>query len=222
MSINWKPIEYKFILLGDSSVGKTAIFKRLLNNKFTDENVSTIGTEKCLIHFDDIEINKKEKIRRNFSVLLFDTAGQERYRSITKSYFRDSHGIILIYSIVDVQSFEHVQTWLQSIKESLSDWKRSGYIVMLLGNKVDIVEDNMENRAILIEEAQRMCKEEDIYWGGECSAKTYDEEQIREIFEKFIKKVYLKLDVLKEEKQQVSKKLTIKKQKKKKIGCCLS
>ena len=190
---SWKPIEYKFILLGDSSVGKSAIFGRLNGKPFSDLMTSTIGTEKVVINFDDVEINKKEQTYKNFKIILFDTAGQERYRAITKTYFRDSQGIILIYDISNATTFEHVQIWLESIKESLSDWKRSGYIVMLLGNKLDIIEGDLLNRAVLIEEAQRVCSEQGIYWGGECSAKTFDEEQIKEIFEKFMKQIYLKL-----------------------------
>ena len=180
MSINWKPIEYKFILLGDSNVGKTAIFERLSGKTFTNKYVSTVGTEKVVIYFDNVEINKKEQIYQNFKITLFETAGQERYRAITKSYFRDSQGIVLMYSIDNAKSFEHINLWLESIKESLSDWKRSGYIVMLLGNKSDIIEENLEKRAVLYEEAQRICLEQGIYWGGECSAKTFDENQIKE------------------------------------------
>ena len=52
---------------------------------------------------------------------------------------------------------------------------------MLLGNKLDIAEENKAKRMILIEEAERICKEQDIFWGGECSAKTFDENQIKEI-----------------------------------------
>jgi small GTP-binding protein len=221
MTHNWKPIEYKFILLGDSTVGKSSIYSRLAGNKFKNITMQTLGTEKVTIYFDKVEINKAENIQKNFQILLFDTAGQERYRSITKSYFRDSEGIILIYDITKAQTFEHIQLWLESIKESLSDWKRSRYIVMLLGNKYDIVENNMEKRAVLIEEAQRLCSEQGIYWGGECSAKTFDDDEIREIFEKFIKQIYLKLgddNYENNKNKQLSKKLSNKK--KKKNNCC--
>ncbi len=186
-----KPIEYKFILLGDTSVGKSSIFQRISGKAFHDEQISTIGTDKLVINFDNIQINENEY--QNFKIVLFDTAGQERYRAITKNFFRDSQGIILIYSIVDEESFRHIQTWLDSIKESLSDWKRSGYIVMLLANKVDIAEAKPERRMILYDEGETICNEQGIYWGGECSAKTFDEKKIKEIFEKFIKQIYLKL-----------------------------
>ena len=220
MARNWRPIEYKFILLGDSSVGKSSIFKRLLGNSFSKNQISTLGTEKAIINFDDLEIDKNT--RQNFKIVLFDTAGQERYRAITKSYFRDSQGIVLIYSIVDEESFKHIEAWLDSIKDSLSDWKRSGYIVMLLGNKLDIAEENKEQRMILKEEAEKICSEQGIYWGGECSAKTFDENKFKEIFEKFMKQIYLKLgnDVknINNNKSQISRKIQVYKKSQK--GCC--
>ena len=220
MAQNWRPIEYKFILLGDSSVGKSSIFKRLLGNSFSKNQISTLGTEKAILNFDELEINKNT--RQNFKIVLFDTAGQERYRAITKSYFRDSQGIVLIYSIVDEESFKHIEAWLDSIKDSLSDWKRSGYIVMLLGNKLDIAEENKEQRMILKEEAEKICSEQGIYWGGECSAKTFDENKFKEIFEKFMKQIYLKLgnDVknINNNKSQISRKIQVYKKSQK--GCC--
>ena len=220
MAQNWRPIEYKFILLGDSSVGKSSIFKRLLGNSFSKNQISTLGTEKAILNFDDLEIDKNT--RQNFKIVLFDTAGQERYRAITKSYFRDSQGIVLIYSIENETSFEHIQTWLDSIKDSLSDWKRSGYIVMLLGNKLDIAEEQEEQRMILKEEAEKICSEQGIYWGGECSAKTFDENKFKEIFENFMKQIYLKLgnDVknINNNKSQISRKIEVYKKSQK--GCC--
>ena len=222
MAQNWKPIEYKFILLGVPSVGKSAIFSRLSGKEFSDNYVSIIGTVKIIIDFDKVLIDKD--ICQNFRIVLFDTAGQERYRAITKTYFRDSQGIVLIYSIENETSFEHIQTWLDSIKDSLSDWEKSGYIVMLLGNKLDIAEENKAKRMILIEEAERICKEQDIYWGGECSAKTFDENQIKEIFIKFIKQIYLKLRDKNNDKdkniKQITKKLTDYKRRKG-MECCL-
>ena len=193
MEQNWKPIEYKFILLGDSSVGKSSIYNRLSGKNFSEGLISTIGTEKMIINYDDVKIDEKENITKNFKIILFDRAGQERYRAITKSYFKESQGIILIYSIVDEDSFKHIEAWLGSIKDSLSDWKRTGYIVMLLGNKLDIAEENKEQRMILKEEAEKICNEQGIYWGGECSAKTFNDSQIKEIFEKFIIKIYNKI-----------------------------
>ena len=221
MSVGWKPIEYKFILLGDSTVGKTSIYSRLSGKAFNFNTASTLGTNKIVLNFDDVEISREDRIHQNFTITLFDTAGQERYRAITKTYFKDSQGIILIYSIDKELTFQHVQVWLDSIKESLSDWKRSGYIVMLLGNKLDIIEEDFSKREVLYEEAQRICLEQGIYWGGECSAKTFDNDQIKEIFEKFMKQIYLKLkDDDNEKERQKKASISIVKEKKKKANCC--
>ena len=223
MEQNWKPIEYKFILLGDTSVGKSAIYNRLSGKKFSQGLMSTVGTEKTVISFDDLEIDEKNKITRNFDIILFDTAGQERYRAITKSYFKDSKGIILIYSIDDETSFKHIETWLDSIKESLSDWKRSGYIIMLLGNKLDIAEEDPETRMIMTEEGENICSEKGIFWGGECSAKTFDESQLKEIFAKFIKQVYNKLGEEKKDNEKKNQQIVLISNKlndKKRVKCC--
>ena len=185
--------------------------------------MSTVGTEKTVISFDDLEIDEKNKITRNFDIILFDTAGQERYRAITKSYFKDSKGIILLYSIEDETSFKHIETWLDSIKESLSDWKSSGYIIMLLGNKLDIAEEDPETRMIMAEEGENICSEKGIYWGGECSAKTFDESQLKEIFAKFIKQVYNKLGEEKKDNEKKNQQIVLISNKlndKKRVKCC--
>ena len=219
--MSWKPVEYKFILLGDSSVGKSAIFSRLSGQNFSGFSSPTIGTDKIAINFDDVEIETNKK--KNFKIILFDTAGQERYRSITKTYFKDSHGIILIYSIIKKDSFEHVQIWLDGIKESLSDWKGAGYMIMLLGNKLDIAEENKEKREVLYEEAEKLCEDQGLYWGRECSAKTFDFDKIKEIFEQLIKQVYLKLkdnDENKYQRNSVTLKESIPQKEKKRNVCC--
>ena len=93
---------------------------------------------------------------------------------------------------------------------------------MLLGNKLDIAEENKEQRMILKEEAEKICSEQGIYWGGECSAKAFDENKFKEIFEKFMKQIYLKLgnDVknINNNKSQISRKIQVYKKSQK--GCC--
>ena len=185
------PIEYKFILLGDMAVGKTSIFRRLSGKSFEQNLIATVGVEKNIIDIENVKID--EKVSQNFKISLFDTSGQERFRTITRDYFRNSQGIILLYSIVNKESYRHIQEWLKSIKESLSDWKKSEYMIMLLANKLDIAEEKPETRMILVDEPEKLCKEEEIFWGGECSAKTNDVTQLKEILIKFIKQIHLKL-----------------------------
>ena len=221
-----KPIEYSFILLGDSSVGKSSIFSRLQSKPFSENLLSTIGLRKLILNFDNIEIDKQKNLYKNFKIILSDTAGQERYKAITKSYFRDSQGIILIYSIVDEESFKHIGTWLDSIRESLADWRNSGYMIMLLGNKLDIAEGKNKQRMILKEEAEKICAQKGIYWGGECSAKEFGENQFKEIFTKFMIQIYLKLRKSNKynninNNKQISRKLSNFKKKPKEKTCCV-
>ena len=82
---------FKFILIGSSGVGKTAILKRLVEDSFNDESQSTIGVEfdSTIIDVDD----QKVKLQ------IWDTAGQERFRSIAKAYYRNAVGVILVFDI---------------------------------------------------------------------------------------------------------------------------
>ena len=136
-------INYKFALLGDSSVGKTSIFKKISTGEFFLENISTIGTDKKSIEYNDIEIEINGKTeKKSFLIELFDTAGQERYRSITKNYIKGSDGIILIYDITNTQSFENVKAWVNQIREEAS----SNVIIYIAGNKVDMEDERKVDR----------------------------------------------------------------------------
>ena len=148
---------------------------------------------------------KGNKIKKSFEISLFDTAGQERFRSMTKSYLRGAQGIILIYDITDRISFEHVEMWLSNIKETLSDWKTSNYLIMLLGNKLDLVENNVKEREVNIEEVEKKYGNSGIFIGGECSTKEFSQSQILDIIENFTIKVFNKIGEIKVNIQQPKK-----------------
>ena len=157
------------------------------------------------------------KIKKSFEISLFDTAGQERFRSMTKSYLRGAQGIILIYDINDRISFEHVEMWLSNIKETLSDWETSNnYLIMLLGNKLDLLENNVKERAVNIEEVEEKYGNSGIFIGGECSVKEFTDSQILDIIKNFTIKVYNKIGETKINIQQPKK---IKSYKKKRNKC---
>ena len=185
-------INYKYALMGDSMVGKTSIFKKISTGDFYQESVPTLGYDKRTMEYNDIEIDGKIE-KKDFSVSLFDTAGQERFRSIAKNYIKGSNGIILIYDITNRESFEHVEAWLNSIKEVLSDWKASDYLILLLGNKLDLVEQEEIDRKVEINEAKNKCENNGIQWGGECSAKTFTDSDFINMFQGFTVNIYKKL-----------------------------
>ena len=199
-------IEYKFALLGDSSVGKTSIFRKISTGNFSEQNIATIGTDKRTINYTGLEVEMNgQKVNKSFEISLFDTAGQERFRSITKTYIKGSDGIILIYDITNRETFEHIESWLGSIKEILSDWKTSTYSIMLLGNKLDLIEDGDQKRMITTEESEKKCQNSGIMWGGECSAKSFTDTQFTELFKNLTIDIFSKVGDKKVSKQHSKK-----------------
>jgi len=213
MEDNQNIINYRFALLGDSTVGKTAIFKKISYGTFTD-TVASIGFDKKTLTFQDLEIDGN-KIKKSFEISLFDTAGQERYRAIAKNHILGSDGIILIYDITSKDTFDHLGDWLTSVKDILSDWRKSKYLIIVLGNKLDLVENNIEARQIKTEEGEKLCDNEEIIWGGECSAKDFTDEQFLDLFKDFTKKIYKKSGD-----SNSRDSVRIKRKKTKKMKCC--
>ena len=214
--------EYKAILVGDTSAQKTAIFKKLTSGTFTDKNISTIGVDRKILHFKDIEIDiKGEYQKEDFNIILYDTAGQERYRSITKSYFKNSDIVFIIYNICYRKTFDDVEIWLESINENLSSWKTEHYLITLLGNNI---KDDIDRREVEEEEAKQFCEDKGIMWGGEICIKNYSAEQSTEIllnsWKAYIKKFGLKDEISSTTKIECSKWTTRKKKKKRIADVC--
>ena len=126
-------------------------------------------------------------------VQLWDTAGQERFRTITNNYYKSSQGLLLIYDITKKDTFNNVENWINSIKETLGEEDK--YLIVLIGNKVDLAEANPETREVSLDEAEEICKKDDIFWGGECSAKDFSEDKLKEIFTKYTQEIYKKVGV---------------------------
>ena len=215
-------IEYKFALLGDTKVGKTAFVKKLIGGEF-GFSVSTIGVDKKSLNLDDIEVNFNNKLeKKSFHISLYDTAGQERFRSITKSYINKTDGIILMYDITNRESFDHIENWLESISDILSDWKNEKYLIILLGNKTDLAEndenlsENEKKRKVTYEEGKQKSEENELFWLGEISVKDIPYDELKKKFNNMVAKTFEKVGV------KLGKKNTeIKKQgKKKKKGFC--
>ena len=212
-------ITYKIILLGDSSVGKTCLFKKLTQGVYSEKIISTIGMDRKSIQFTiPIEENGIEK-ETNFEVHIWDTAGEERFRTITKQYYKESQGLFLLYDITNIETFENLEKWIFGIKESLgTNDKGDKYIIILLGNKLDIVKDHPDMRRVSAEEAEQKCKEYDIIWGGECSVKDFTVEELENKFKGFTKEIYKRIGS-RAVKSQVIKKIS---SGKKKEGCACS
>ena len=183
-------IKYKIILIGNSGVGKTSFFRKLSTGQFSEKNISTIGIEKKTLDLDmDIDNNGKTE-KKKFNISLFDTAGQEKFRAVTRNYYKGSDGIFLLYDITDKESFEHVKSWIDSIRESLGKEKETKYVIILIGNKLDLIEEGIEERQVSEDEAKKICEEYDMKWGGERSIKSIDINELTALYEGYVKEIY--------------------------------
>ena len=204
-------LKYKMTLLGDTAVGKTSLFKKLTKEEFDPKIVSTIGIDKKTLNFN-INSSKGEK---EVEISLYDTAGQEKFRSISISYFRDSKGLLVIYDISNFESFKNVEHWLVDIKDSVGN--NDDYLIILIGNKLDLIKDDPQKRDVEEGEAKEFCTKNKILWGGECSAKDDSSEKLKEMFINYIEEMYKKVGAnIKKNDESLLKNLNGKKKK----GCC--
>ena len=123
--------EIKIIIPGSVGVGKTCIITRYKTGKFLEDIPSTQGSNYVQIIKN---INNK-----NYIFNFWDTAGQEKYNSLTKSFTKNSQIVILVYSIVDKKSFEALDFWLDLVKKENGD---TGYTLGVAGNKSDLYQDS--------------------------------------------------------------------------------
>ena len=170
---NEELINYKIILVGDSSVGKTCILMRAVNNKFSENYQATIGFEFLLMYFQVNNIKIKLQI--------WDTCGQEMYRSLIQGFYRNTTATILVFSKTNRSSFDNLGMWIKDIKNNTEQ----DMPIFLVGNKCDEEKKKVE---VNKEEAEEFSKQYNLKYFCESSAKTgYN---FNQIFEEVAKVVY--------------------------------
>ena len=163
---------YKVLLLGDSTVGKTCFLLRYCDKTFQEAHLSTIGLDYRL---KTIVL----KSGKNIKLQIWDTAGQDKYRSITRNYYKGAHGIILIYDVTNLQTFENVKNWITSIREETT----TNVVIYLAGNKIDKDEKEKE---VKTENGQKIADEYKIKF-YETSAK--DGINVNTVFEDLVQDI---------------------------------
>ena len=146
---------FKYIIIGDTGVGKSCLLLQFTDKRFQPVHDLTIGVEfgARMINIDS----------RQIKLQIWDTAGQESFRSITRSYYRGAAGALLVYDITRRETFNHLTRWLEEARANAS----SNMVIMLIGNKLDLE----HRRAVSFEEGRRFAEENDLIF-LECSAKT--------------------------------------------------
>ena len=117
---------FKYIIIGDSAVGKSNILLRYIHDKFNEEFQSTIGVE-----FGAKNIKIEDKIYR---IQIWDTAGQETFRSITRAYYKNSVCACVVYDITNRNSFQNIKSWIEDCKKQ----SPKSVFIVLIGNKIDL------------------------------------------------------------------------------------
>ena len=154
---------FKIIFLGDQYVGKSSILNRFYQDKFEQDYQATIGLD---FHSKNVSINGN-----TVRLLLYDTAGQEKFKSLIPMYIRDANIILVVYDISNKDSFTHTEHWVNETK----DLKREDAIFVLIGNKLDLD----ENRVVSTKEAEDYATQKGFLF-FEVSAKTGD--NVEELF----------------------------------------
>ncbi|CAD8077816.1 unnamed protein product [Paramecium sonneborni] len=129
----------KLLLTGSGAAGKSAFMFKYTENMFTDSYLPTIGVDFKVQHF---ELNGKA-----IKAQIWDCAGQERFMTITSSYFKGAHGIFIFYDVTDKQSFNDIQKWL----DQADKFGQASVPKMLIGNKTDL----KDQRQITFEEGKQ-------------------------------------------------------------------
>ena len=154
-SITPETPKYKLIFLGDQGVGKSCILNRFLNDSFTEDYQATIGLD---FQSKNIQIENQD-----IHLLLYDTAGQEKFRSLIPMYTRDANIILLVYDITNRDSFNHLPEWLKD----LTNINLDEVILAVVANKIDLA----DKRDITLEEGKKFAEEHNFVF-QEISAKT--------------------------------------------------
>jgi len=165
---------FKYIIIGDTGVGKSCLLLQFTDKRFQPVHDLTIGVEfgARMITIDGKQIKLQ----------IWDTAGQESFRSITRSYYRGAAGALLVYDITRRETFNHLTCWLEDARQH----SNSNMTIMLIGNKSDLE----HKRAVSKEEGEQFAKENGLIF-IETSAKTAA--NVEEAFINTAKKIYEKI-----------------------------
>ena len=132
----------KLLLIGNAFVGKTLIVQKFIDNTFSKTTLSTIGVD---LQSKIIDINGKK-----VKYLIWDTAGEDRMKTMTYSYYRGCHAILIVYDVTEQKSFQNVITWVECVDK----FAKSNVLRILVGNKTDLE----DKRVISTEEGKKLAE----------------------------------------------------------------
>ena len=149
-------LSFKIIIIGDSGVGKSCLALKGIKKTFIEFYTPTIGFE-----FYTFNIKIKDSV---IKMQIWDTCGQEAYRSLINSFYRNSALAMIIYAIDDINSYNHIEEWLNEIRTKVGQETK----LYLIGNKIDLEKDRQVNT----EDAEKFSLDNEFDFFIETSAKT--------------------------------------------------
>jgi len=168
--------ECKVVILGDPAVGKTSITMRYAKNEFKDTYTNTIGAQ-----FQQPKITLKNG--NTLKVNLWDTAGEEKFRSMLSMYYKEAKGVLIAYDISSKDTFLNIEKWLQTLNDHI---KKEEAVICLIGNKKDLPANEKE---VDTNTARKFAESHGMLF-AEVSAKTGDgvEDVFKNLAEELAKK----------------------------------
>ncbi len=206
-NIKSSDIRLKVLVLGDATIGKTSLITRYCTNEYQPVYITTIGIDK---RRKNICVNNVQ-----VKLIIWDTAGQEKFRNIAKQYYQGADGVLLVFDVCDRKSFEKIEYWLKELKDNK---KIDSLYLVIVGNKIDLE----DKRVVAREEGEKYANENNINY-FEVSAKTGEgiAEMFNDITKGTIDKIFKENQDNIEDKKQIYAYLDNKNSCKKKKKCCM-
>ena len=165
---------FKLLIIGDSHVGKSSLLLRLSDNNFDPDFNTTIG-----IDFKIKMIELEDKI---IKLQIWDSAGQDRFRTITTMYYRNSNGVIIMYDVTERTSFQNIEIWLQELEK----YAHKDIPKIIVGGKTDLKND----RKVSYEEAREYADSLNIPYIETSSKEDKNIDETFELISKEIKRLH--------------------------------
>ena len=143
-----------FILIGDSTVGKTCFLTRYFKNQFNEAFLSTIGIDKEIKH---VKVGND-----SYKMTLWDTAGQERFKTLPKKYYQNADGVLLLFDVTNEDTFNNVSKWMKDIKDNANkavnseSGKELEIALYLIGNKIDKSDERVISKELAETQAKSL------------------------------------------------------------------
>ena len=179
--------QFKLIMLGDVAVGKTSIVTRFVDNEFKSTYHCTVGVE---YKVKSLKLDPYT----NVNLKIWDTCGEEKYRTITRQYYRDTNGVVLVFDLTNKNSFDKLSVWLNDIKE----YGSNDTCIILVGNKSDV----QDRKLSLFEEGKKLAMNYKMPY-IEVSAKTGT--NVLAMFENITKKMIDNISTKKDNEDMIPK-----------------